>query len=130
MRSGTGPPSTSTILEQKQKALNAGYILNGILLAPTTPRPSRAAPWAACPPLGLPRQLQGVTVISGGAGPQGRGAAQRAEPPRQSYEPAEHSPLCPSPCPVSSAPRNSAAEEGVLLPGLGSLAGFLRVLQP
>lgn len=42
------------VLEQKQKALNAGYILNGESSSPDhspRPRPGRRPSRAACPPL-------------------------------------------------------------------------------
>lgn len=119
------------VLEQKQKALNAGHILNGeSSLAPTTLAPS----WAAglpggVPSAGLPRQLQGVTVISGGA------RTPRAEQPRElsaaSPTNLPSTPRCvqaPVPCPF--APQQCCRGGCPCGRARGSLAGFLRVLQP
>ena len=100
------------VLEQKQKALNAGYILNGESF------PGRA------PSAGLPWQLQGLAVISGDQAAT-VGAAQGADLHVPSASPSLQAPSCVRLL-FAAVCRGGCPEKW----GLGGHGGFPRVLQP
>lgn len=125
MRSGTATFYLN-VLEQKQKALNAGYILNGES-RPTTPSP---CPGRLLRPAGLPLRTRGRSLSSQEAlGPQGR-EQPRAEPPPV-LRTCRALLAVSKPCPASIRSAVMLQRRvSVKVGASGSLAGFLRVLQP
>lgn len=77
------------VLEQKQKALNAGYILNGESSPPDhspSPLPELLPSRAACPPLDSPGNCRASLSSQEAWGPKG-GNSPESITARQSYEP-------------------------------------------